>query len=138
MTDGMLLRETMLDPLLTKVTARYNAGKANSCTNTQYSSRSQYSVVMVDEAHERSVYTDVLLGLLKKIQKRRKDLRLVISSATLDAEIFKRYFNANKTNDPSKDTAAIMSIEGRTFPVDVHYLKTPTTDYLLVHKLQLK
>lgn len=95
----------------------------------------KYSVVMVDEAHERSVYTDVLLGLLKKIQRRRKDLRLIISSATLDAEIFKRYFNANKTSDPSKDTAAIMSIEGRTFPVDVHYLKAPTNDYLLVRTI---
>lgn len=64
LTDGILIREMMGDPLL-----------------------SRYSVLMIDEAHERSVCTDVLIGLLKKVQKRRKDLRLIISSATLDAEV---------------------------------------------------
>ena len=69
LTDGILLREMMGDPLL-----------------------SRYSVIMVDEAHERSIYTDVVVGLLKKIQRRRKDLRVIISSATLDAEAFKNFF----------------------------------------------
>jgi hypothetical protein len=64
LTDGILIREMMGDPLL-----------------------SRYSVLMIDEAHERSVCTDVLIGLLKKVQKRRKELRLIISSATLDAEV---------------------------------------------------
>jgi HrpA-like RNA helicase len=69
LTDGILLREMMGDPLL-----------------------SRYSVIMVDEAHERSIYTDVVVGLLKKIQRRRKDLRVIVSSATLDAEAFKNFF----------------------------------------------
>ena len=73
MTDGYLLREMMSDPLLSK-----------------------YSVVMLDEAHERTLYTDVLIGLLKKILHKRKDLRLIVSSATLDANIFKNFFNLKK------------------------------------------
>ncbi|KAB1221980.1 putative ATP-dependent RNA helicase DHX35 [Morella rubra] len=72
LTDGVLLREMMDDPLLTK-----------------------YSVVMVDEAHERSISTDILLGLLKKIQRRRPDLRLIISSATIEAKSMSTFFQAS-------------------------------------------
>lgn len=109
LTDGMLIREMMTDPLLSK-----------------------YSVVMVDEAHERSINTDILLGLLKKIQIRRQDLRLIISSATVDALEFQKYFNDNretlkselKTNwiNPTlKDCAQILSVEGRLWPVECFY-----------------
>lgn len=106
-TDGVLLRETMSNPLL-----------------------SEYSVIMLDEAHERTLHTDIMIGLLKKIKKKRKDLRIIVSSATLDAEMFKEFFNTNITSDRSKDTAVILSVKGRSYPVDIHYTLSPVPDYL--------
>uniref|UniRef100_A0A6Q2YUB5 RNA helicase n=1 Tax=Esox lucius TaxID=8010 RepID=A0A6Q2YUB5_ESOLU len=107
LTDGMLVREMMADPLLKK-----------------------YSVLMLDEAHERTLYTDIAIGLLKKIQKKRRDLRLIVASATLDAKKFQEFFNLNETGDPNQDTCGILTVEGRTFPVDVFYTVSPVPDYV--------
>ena len=110
MTDGRLVRELMADPLL-----------------------SQYSVVMVDEAHERSTTTDVLLGLLKKVRRRRPDLRLVISSATLDAATFADFFEEKIGTDgrPCEQSSAIVTLRGAgAHPVQWHFLSRPVPDYL--------
>ncbi|XP_071927567.1 pre-mRNA-splicing factor ATP-dependent RNA helicase DEAH10 isoform X3 [Coffea arabica] len=131
MTDGLLLREALLDPCLSK-----------------------YSVIIVDEAHERTVHTDVLLGLLKSVQKTRssvskvmnghaqngllmgaeKDksflmpchgkklspLKLIIMSASLDARVFSEYFGS----------ARAVHVQGRQYPVDILYTHQPESDYL--------
>ncbi|KAL0873870.1 hypothetical protein Bca101_023575 [Brassica carinata] len=114
LTDGVLIREMMEDPLLTK-----------------------YSVIMVDEAHERSISTDILLGLLKKIQRRRPELRLIISSATIDAKTMFSFFNTSKKRQAPEGSTqgpklepAILSVEGRGFSVKIHYVEEPVSDYI--------
>jgi HrpA-like RNA helicase len=67
------------------------------------------------------------MGLLKKILKKRQDLRVIISSATLDAEALRDYFQLGTVDDPS---STILTVEGRTFPVDIFYLKDSTPNYL--------
>jgi len=102
MTDGMLLREAMNDPEL-----------------------SRYSTIILDEAHERTLATDILMGLLKAVAKKRSDLRLIIMSATLDAQKFQRYFSINKDSP-----APLFKVPGRTHPVEIFYTQEPEPDYV--------
>ena len=97
MTDGMLLREAMNDHDLKR-----------------------YSTIILDEAHERTLATDILMGLLKEVVVRRPDLKLIIMSATLDAQKFQRYFH----------DAPLLAVPGRTHPVEIFYTPEPERDYV--------
>lgn len=97
MTDGMLLREAMEDHDLKR-----------------------YSCIILDEAHERTLATDILMGLLKGVVIRRPDLKLIVMSATLDAKKFQSYFHQ----------APLLAVPGRTYPVELYYTPEFQRDYL--------
>src|SRR5215213_6248571 len=95
MTDGILLAETQGDAYL-----------------------DQYDTIIIDEAHERSLNIDFLLGYLKQLLPKRPDLKLIITSATIDPQRFSRHFN----------DAPVIEVSGRTYPVDVRYRPLEATD----------
>ena len=97
MTDGIFLRYLLSDNLL-----------------------NEFSVIMIDEAHERSIQTDIIFGIIKTLIEKREDLRIIISSATLSTLKFKNYFSE----------AEIIKVPGRRFPVDIYYTKSPEPDYI--------
>lgn len=105
-SEGVLIREMLANPLL-----------------------SEYSVIMIDEAHERNLITDCVLGLVKKIAKKRDNLKIIISSATMDCELFYDFFNFRSKANP-KDTSIILSVEGRMYENQVFFLDEPCPDYI--------
>jgi ATP-dependent helicase HrpA len=92
MTDGILLAETQTDPLLTA-----------------------YDTLIIDEAHERSLNIDFLLGYLRQILPKRPDLKLIVTSATIDADRFARHFGSDERPAP------VIEVSGRLYPVEVRY-----------------
>ncbi|WP_411846934.1 ATP-dependent RNA helicase HrpA [Roseibacillus persicicus] len=119
MTDGILLAELQGDRDLRK-----------------------YHTIIIDEAHERSLNIDFLLGILKQLLERRKDLRVVISSATLDAGSFSKFFASGggrsvpldsgleRVDETSTPQAPMVLVEGRTFPVEDFFLPPSSGEYL--------
>jgi ATP-dependent RNA helicase DDX35 len=103
LTEGMFIREVLLDPLL-----------------------KQYNVIIIDDCHERTINCELIFGLLKKIFQKRPELKIIISSATLDYECYLNFFNKD-----SNFTSDIFLVTGRPYTVEISYLDIPVKNYIL-------
>lgn len=110
-TEGLLIREMMSDPLLQR-----------------------YSVIIIDEVHERNLNTDTLLGLLKCILIKRKDLKLIVCSATPNIDLFRKFFSYQFKNPDQRNLInnepAILHTRGKRYPLKIFYKDQPVPDYL--------
>lgn len=106
MTDGILLAELAHDRFL-----------------------SRYDTIIIDEAHERSLNIDFIMGYLKKLLTKRPDLKVIITSATLDTERFSQYFSTFDKKTKQKKNAPVFVVEGRSYPVEIRY--RPLTDEIV-------
>lgn len=111
MTDGLLLKSILHDPLLSK-----------------------YSVIIVDEVHERNLNTDLLLGSLKCIMMKRKDLKIIICSATMNVESMIKFFthrnDEHKDQEVALEKPAVLCVQGKLYPVKIHYRKNSVPNYM--------
>lgn len=102
LTEGMFVRELLLDPLLNR-----------------------YNTIIIDDCHERTINSELIFGFLKKVFAKRKDLKVIISSATLDYQCYQNFFSKDEGFESN-----IFVIKGRTYPVDIFYTDKPVKNYI--------
>jgi len=102
LTEGMFIREMLIDPLLTN-----------------------YNVIIIDDCHERTINSEIIFGLLKKIFVKRKELKIIVSSATLDYQCYLKFFPKEENY-----VSNIFVVSGRTYPVDIYYVEQPVKNYI--------
>lgn len=114
LTEGLLIKEMIQDPCLEK-----------------------YAAIMIDEVHERNLNTDIILGLMKCIVAKRADLKLILSSATPNIDSIVKFFDYNNqgittlaNRNQLSEAAAVLSVEGKTYPLTIYYKKEPVANYL--------
>ncbi|KAG9510394.1 putative ATP-dependent RNA helicase DHX35, partial [Fragariocoptes setiger] len=106
-TEGILNRELVADPML-----------------------DQYNVVMIDEAHERNVNTDILMSLIKRVVDRRKEFRLIICSATLDVDTIYKYYSRDDHGQTIDQRVTVLAVEGHSYPTEIFYVTQPVPNYV--------